>query len=88
MKNGIREIIKLELSKREVEARLQNEKKLEGGINIYQWNRLSASRNQPEEILSTQKYRTRKSKNLTIIKPSVLKVLERNRRSLRSVWTD
>ena len=40
--------------KNEVEARLQKEKDLEGGITIYQWYRLSASKNQPEEILPTQ----------------------------------
>ena len=60
VKNEIREMIKKGLKKSEVEARLQKEKKIEGGINIYQWNRLSASRNQPQEIIETQPFRTKK----------------------------
>ena len=58
VKNEIREMIKTGFSKSEVEARLQKEKKIEGEINITQWKRLSASRNQPQEIIATQPYGT------------------------------
>mgnify|MGYP003333493217 CR=1 FL=1 len=61
VKNEIREMIKAGLNKSQVEAQLQKEKKIEGGINITQWKRLSASRNQPQEIIATQQYRTKKN---------------------------
>ena len=38
----------------------EKKKKLEGGINIHQWYRLMATKNQPQEILPTQQYRTKK----------------------------
>ena len=59
--NEIREMIKSGMEKPDVEARLQKEKKLEGTINIWQWKRLKASRNEPQEIIPTQQYRTRKN---------------------------
>ena len=82
MKNEIREMIKSGLSKSDVEARLQKEKKLEGGINIYQWQRLSASKNQPEEILPTQQYRTIKNPALEDYKAECVQVFrEKSKKS-------
>ena len=74
VKNEIREMIKKGLKKSEVEARLQKEKKIEGGINIYQWNRLSASRNQPQEIIETQPFRTKKNLSTEEFKDECLKI--------------
>ena len=82
MKNEIREMIKSGLSKSDVEARLQKEKKLEGGINIYQWQRLRASKNQPEEILPTQQYRTIKNPALEDYKAECVQVFrEKSKKS-------
>ena len=87
VKNEIRKMIKKGLKKSEVEARLQKEKKNEGRINIYQWNRLSASRNQPQEIIETQPFRTKKTYRPRNSKTSALKFSGENLRSRRSVWT-
>ena len=67
-------MIKSGLKKREVEARLQKENKIEGEINIYQWKRLSASRNQPQEIMATQQYRTKKNLSTEGFKAECVKI--------------
>ena len=74
VKNEIREMIKAGVGKTEAEARLQKEKKIEGGINIYQWNRLSASKNRPQEVLPTQQYRTKKNLALDDYKAECVQV--------------
>ena len=61
VKNEIREMIKAGMDKAEVEAKLRKEKKIEGSINCWQWKRLKASRNERQEILPTQQYRTKKN---------------------------
>ena len=67
-------MIKSGLKKGEVEARLQKENKIEGEINIYQWKRLSASRNQPQEIMATQQYRTKKNLSTEGFKAECVKI--------------
>ena len=64
VKNEIREMICAGASKVEVEAKMIKEKKITGEINRTQWERLSATRDKPEEILATQQFRTRQNQAL------------------------
>ena len=86
IKNEIREMIKSGMSKSEVEDRLRKEKKIEGGINFHQWKRLSASRNQAQEILPTQQYRTRKMPELDDYKAECVEIFrEKSKKSALGV---
>ena len=61
VKNEIREMIRSGMKKSDVEARLQLENKIEGNINCWQWKRLMATRNEQQEILPTQQFRTKRN---------------------------